>query len=111
MAENENPYAPPRANVSDEPPIENDLWSVIGRMIARFFWATGVSFVVFLILVTLVMPRNALNFGVMGSMFFAWLAGLVGACIPTKNKAGYIIPALLVSGVVAYLAARGTGGA
>jgi len=106
MTEQENPYAPPRAEVYHEPAPEKDLWSGIGRMMARFFWATAVSLVLFLVVVIAVLPRHNLGFGIIGAMLFAMFTGMIAACIPVKNKAGYIIPAMLVSMTVAYLAGR-----
>jgi hypothetical protein len=103
MTQDENPYAPPRAEVSDPKPRKPDK-PTAG---ARFLWAAGICFVIFVILVMLVLPRGDWIAGALGSAMFATLSGLVAMCIPVKNKAGFIVPALVVSMVLAYIVGSG----
>ena len=102
MAENENPYTPPRAEVADAPAAKPEKPSAG----ARFLWASGVCFVVFMILVLVVAPRSLWLLAALGSVMFALLSGLIALCIPVKNKAGFIIPAVVLSLLVSYLVGR-----
>jgi hypothetical protein len=99
MTQKENPYSPPQAEVADSAAPEKSKPSAG----ARFLWASGVCFVVFMVLILLVLPRQDWGYGALGSAFFALTSGLIALCIPVRNKAGFIIPAVVLSLVAAYL--------
>ena len=93
----DNPYSPPRAEVSDPEPPERPKPGAG----ARFVWTAGVTFAVFVVLVVLVAP-GSWYYGALGSAAFAICAGLIAMCIPVRNKAGFIIPAMFIVMVVAW---------
>ena len=92
----DNPYSPPRAEVSDPQPPQRTKPGAG----TRFVWTAGVTFAVYMALVLLAAPGNW-YYGALGSAAFAICAGLIAMCIPVRNKAGFIIPALLIVLIVA----------
>ena len=94
----ENPYAAPRTPVADEERTPGK--PSIG---ARFLWAFVCAFPVFMLLVLAYVPREKWLVGALGSGIFAGFSGLIAMCIPVKPKAGFIIPAVLISLWCAYL--------
>jgi len=102
MADEENPYSPPRAQVADAPAPQGDKPSVG----ARFLWASGVCFAIFVVLILIVAPRSLWLLAAFGSAMFALLSGLIAMCIPVKSKAGFIIPAVVISLLISYMIGR-----
>ena len=102
MAE-DNPYAPTKAPVADEI-TDADAKPSVG---ARFAWTAAIGFPVYMFFV-LFTPREAWAMGALGSAMFAAFSGLIAMCIPTRSKAAFIVPGILVGVIIAYMLGRST---
>lgn len=104
MAE-DNPYAPPKAELGEaSPEEEKNPKPGVG---ARFLWTFLIGFPVYMFFV-LFLPKDAWIMGALGSAMFAAFSGIIAMCIPVRNKAGFIVPSILVGVVAAYMLGRST---
>ena len=94
----ENPYAPPKAEVTDAVADKNRKPSAG----ARLAWTTAVALPVFLPLMFLVPPEKR-GVTALGGAIFALGAGLIAMCIPVRRKVGFILPSILIVFVLAAL--------
>ena len=94
----ENPYAPPKAEVTDTAAEKNRKPSAV----ARFLWTSAVALPVFLPLMFLVPPEKR-GVTALGAAIFALGAGLIAMCIPARRKVVFIVPAIFIVFVLAAL--------
>ncbi len=99
----DNPYAPTKAPVADAADDAGSKPSVG----ARFLWTAAIGFPVYMFFV-LFLPKDEWALGALGSAMFAIFSGLVAMCIPVKTKAGFIVPAIVLGVVIAYMLGRST---
>jgi hypothetical protein len=102
----ENPYAPPKAEVAGASDEEADGKPSVG---ARFLWTLCIGFPVYMFFV-LFLPRNAWLMGALGSLLFAAFSGLIAMCIPVRPKAGFIVPGIVIGVILAYMLGRSNSG-
>jgi hypothetical protein len=101
----ENPYAPPKAELGEPAPEEqSDPKPGVG---ARFLWTFLIGFPVYMFFV-LFLPREAWLMGALGSAMFAVFSGIVAMCIPARSRAAFIIPSIMVGVIAAYMLGRST---
>ncbi len=68
---------------------------------ARFFWTALVAFPINLVVLQLAGPLEWSS-AALASGLIAWLAGLVGLCIPVRHKAAFIIPGVIGGLLIAF---------
>lgn len=73
--------------------IENSKNNKLGE---KFLYSGVVSLIVFLVIIFASLPQDSLLNGIIGSFFFALLAGLIGIAIPTSKKIVYIPVSLVI---------------
>jgi H+/Cl- antiporter ClcA len=100
----ENPYAPTRAPLADQTNPANTWPSAI----ARFLWTVPTGFTLYLSVIVVQHREDWLE-GALGSAIMGTIAGLVAMCIPVKNKAAFIVPALFAGVAVGYLIGKTRG--
>jgi len=70
--------------------------------VTRFLWAGGSCFVLLELLVLFTSPQAEWLMGLFGAALFGFFSGLIAMCIPVRNKAGFIFPAIVICFLIAY---------